>query len=104
MARETESPHVDEKPHPGTRTYVIIAVLLSVTTAFEVWVFYWDFTAAFIAALILLTSAFKFALVVGYYMHLRFDDRRFLAFFVAPFIIAVSILVALISLFSNITR
>ncbi len=104
MATETESTQVHEKAHPGPRTYAIIAALLTVMTAFEVWVFDWSFTAAIIASVILLTSAFKFSLVVGYYMHLRFDDRRFLAFFVVPFIIALSIMVTLLALFSNITR
>ena len=104
MATETESPQVHEKAHPGPRTYAIIAAILTAMTAFEVWVFYWNFTPAFIASLIFLTSTFKFVLVVGYYMHLRFDDRRFLAFFVVPFVIALSIMVALLSLFSNITR
>ena len=99
-----EHPQVQEKAHPRPRTYVTIGAILTALTAFEVWIFYWNVTAAFIAALIMLTSVLKFSLVVGYYMHLRFDDRRFLAFFVFPFMIALSVMVALLALFSNITR
>ena len=51
---------------------------------------------------ILLTLSFaKFVLVVGYFMHLKFDDVRFTALFVAPFIGMVSIAVALLAMFGN---
>ena len=99
-----EQPQVQEKPHPGPRTYVAIGALLTAITAFEVWIFYWPFTPALLAGLILLSSAVKFSLVVGFYMHLKFDDRRFLAFFAFPFFIGLSITIALLALFSNLAR
>ena len=99
-----EQPQVHEETHPGPRKYVVIAAILMVVTALEVGLFYLDFSPAFLAALILLSSAVKFAIVVGYYMHLRFDNWRFLALFAFPFFIAVGIMVALLTLFGNLTR
>ena len=104
MASERENPHVHEKSHPGPRTYALIGGILTAATALEVWIFYWNVTAAIIASLILMTSVLKFSLVVGYYMHLRFDDRRFLALFALPFFIALFIMIALLVLFTNLTR
>ncbi len=104
MASEQENSHIDEKSHPGPRTYAVIGGILTAATAFEVWIFYWNVTPALIASLILMTSVLKFSLVVGYYMHLRFDDRRFLALFVIPFFIALFVMIALLALFSNLTR
>jgi cytochrome c oxidase subunit 4 len=104
VASDTENEHGHEKSHPGPRTYVIIGALLTAATALEVWIFYWNFTPAVIASLIFFTSIFKFVLVVGYYMHLKFDDRRFLALFAIPFFIALIVFIALLALFSSLTR
>ena len=96
---------VHEEHHPGPRTYVAIGAVLAAITALEVWVFYWTcLTAWLLAMVILFLSSIKFVLVVGYFMHLRFDDRRFLALFVVPFVIAISIMIALLGLFQNLTR
>ena len=43
-------------------------------------------------------------LVVGYFMHLKFDDARFSALFFSPFVIMISIAVVLMALFFNLTR
>ena len=54
--------------------------------------------------IILLLSTSKFLLVVGYFMHLKFDDPRFSALFFFPMLIMVSIAVVLLALFLNLTR
>jgi cytochrome c oxidase subunit 4 len=98
---------VHEQHHPGPKQYIIIGVVLGVITLVEVAAFYlykWDVTPALIALVLLLLTASKFVLVVGYFMHLRFDDKRFLALFVVPFVIAVSVMIALLGLFQNLTR
>ena len=90
--------------HPTPRTYVIIAAILAALTLLEVFAFFIDATSALVVAILLTLSFAKFALVVGYFMHLKFDDRRFLAMFVIPFIAMISIMVALLALFQNLTR
>ena len=97
-------PQLHEQAHPGPRKYVVIGAALAVITLVEVGIFYLPFTPALLAALILFTSMVKFSVVVGYFMHLRFDDRRFLALFAFGFFIALSIMIVLMALSSNLTR
>jgi cytochrome c oxidase subunit IV len=49
---------------------------------------------------LLVMSAAKFALVVGIFMHLRYDSPIFRTMFVGPLLIAVCIILALMALFS----
>lgn len=72
-----------ERPHPGPREYVKIAVALAVVTLLEVAIYYIDFLRPALVPLLLIFSGIKFALVVLWFMHLKFDDRRYARFFVA---------------------
>ena len=99
-----QHPDTTEEHHPGPGRYIAIGVILGVITLAEVGAFYLNVTAWLLAMVLLLMSASKFVLVVGYFMHLRFDDRRFLALFTVPFIIALSVMVALLGIFENLTR
>jgi cytochrome c oxidase subunit 4 len=62
-----------DRPHPKPRDYVKIAVILFVITAAEVSVAYTSALDSARAPLLLTMSAAKFLIVVGWYMHLRFD-------------------------------
>jgi cytochrome c oxidase subunit 4 len=46
-------------------------------------------------------SAVKFAIVVLFYMHLKYDHKLFKALFTGPLMIAMSTLVALLFLFGK---
>ena len=61
------------RPHPKPRDYWLIAVVLGVITAAEVAVTYIDFLDVAVAPLLLVMAAAKFLIVIGWYMHLRFD-------------------------------
>ncbi len=61
------------RPHPRPRDYWLVALILAVITAAEVSVTYVDFLDAAVAPLLLVMAAAKFAIVVGWFMHLRFD-------------------------------
>jgi len=88
-----------EAEHAGPKTYVLIAVILAILTAGEVAVYEIDaFGAAKIPMLAVLTTA-KFALVVMFFMHLKFDSRIFSGVFVAPLILGVAVVAALLVLF-----
>ena len=100
----TEHSEVHEEGHPSPRKYVLIGAILAVITALEVAIFYIEASSALIVWTLLLTSLGKFLLVVGFFMHLRFDDRRFAMLFFFPLIIMVSIVVALLAMFLNLTR
>jgi cytochrome c oxidase subunit 4 len=85
--------------HASTRTYLVIAAILTLITIVEVGVFYVPALHVVLPPTLLLLSAAKFALVVGFYMHLRYDHNLFRAVFVAPLLIAVAVIVGLLFLF-----
>lgn len=88
-----------EPAHPPIRTYLVVAAVLAVITAVEISVFYITWLVRFLVPILLVLSAAKFALVVMFFMHLRFDSRIFAGLFVGPLAIAVAIVLALMALF-----
>ncbi len=93
----------DPHSHPTAGTYVKVGVFLTVITALEVWAYY---VPAFVAShffvpSLLIMSAVKFAIVVLFYMHLRYDHRLFRALFTGPLIIAVLTIISLLFLFGH---
>lgn len=88
--------------HPTWREYKWVALILTLITVLEVWVYYTPFQhSPLFAPVLLLMSAVKFAIVVLFYMHLRYDHKLFKALFTGPLIIAVSTLIALLFLFGK---
>jgi cytochrome c oxidase subunit IV len=86
--------------HPGTSVYITIAIILTVLTAIEVTVFYIGALRPVLVPLLLLLSGAKFALVVMFYMHLRFDRWGYSAIFLCQLFIASAVILALHALFS----
>ena len=80
-----------------------MAVILAVITAVEVWLYY--IPAAVASPLfnptMLAMSAAKFATVVLFYMHLKYDHKLFKALFTGPLIVAGVTIVALLFLFGQ---
>jgi cytochrome c oxidase subunit IV len=68
--------------HPSPREYVRIGVVLAVLTALEVAASYAGVSTAILVPTLLTLAIVKFALVVLWFMHLKFDDRRYARFFV----------------------
>ena len=91
--------HGDQE-HPGYATYLIVAGVLTVLTALEVAIFYIPALSGVIVPLLLTLTTGKFVLVVMFYMHLKMDSRIFSGVFVAPMLLAVFLVVALIVLFN----
>ncbi|HEY8176896.1 MAG TPA: cytochrome C oxidase subunit IV family protein [Gemmatimonadaceae bacterium] len=89
--------------HPNWGTYKWVALILSVITVVEVWVYYVpSFVASRLFVPVLLTmSAVKFAIVVMFYMHLKYDHKLFRALFTGPLIIAILTMVILLFLFGH---
>lgn len=90
-----------EPGHPGVRLYIDIAIVLTIITSLEVAVWYikWMHHHHLLAPVLLILSAVKFVLVVGIYMHLKFDDRRFTVVFAFGLFVAIGIVLALYTLF-----
>lgn len=91
--------HPSKEAHPPIRIYLVIAAALAVITAVEITVFYITRLARFLIPILIVLSASKFALVMMFFMHLRFDSRIFTGLFMGPLVIAVSIVLALMALF-----
>jgi cytochrome c oxidase subunit 4 len=88
--------------HPSWKQYRWVALILGIITVVEVWVYYTPFRQSpMFAPVLLIMSAVKFATVVAFYMHLKYDHKLFRALFIGPLIIAMSILTALLFLFSK---
>ena len=100
MAHETE--HTSN--HPTFNQYVLIAVILFAITIVE-FVLIWeragivDYLGASKVPLLIALSAVKFAIVIMYYMHLKFDPRFFGTVFIAGLVLAFLVGIALIGLF-----
>ncbi|HEX9819689.1 MAG TPA: cytochrome C oxidase subunit IV family protein [Methylomirabilota bacterium] len=84
--------------HASVWTYVRVALILTVITALEVVVIYIRFLTPIIVPLLLAMSLAKFALVVMFFMHLRYDSRPLTLVFVGPLLIALGLTVALMTL------
>jgi len=84
--------------HGSVQTYIRVALVLTVITAFEVGVIYIRLLTPIVGPLLLAMSAAKFALVAMYFMHLRYDSRPLASLFVGPLLVAVGLAVALMTL------
>jgi cytochrome c oxidase subunit 4 len=85
--------------HPSPKEYVRIGLILGVLTALEVAASYTGVTGSIMIPTLFILAVIKFALVVLWFMHLKFDDRRFARFFVMGLSgAAVLYLIVLISL------
>jgi cytochrome c oxidase subunit IV len=96
-----------EHAHPTPGVYAKVGFILFVLTALEVALYeitygtnagaLGDLTSVFVPVLLALSAA-KFALVAGFYMHLKQDPRLLAGLFVFPLIIASIIIVSLMVL------
>ena len=89
----------DSHDHPGEMVYIKIAAILAVVTAIEVVIYYIEALEDILVPALILLSAGKFIAVVGYFMHLKFDDRRFTWVFVAGLVIAFSVFLGTAAMF-----
>jgi caa(3)-type oxidase subunit IV len=87
--------------HASNRFYLIIAAVLAVLTALEVMVFYVPALDAVLVPILMVMMIAKFALVVMFFMHLKYDSAVLTGLFVGPLVIAVAIIVAMMALFGQ---
>jgi cytochrome c oxidase subunit 4 len=93
----------EEHAHPTWSTYWKVALILALITVGEVWAYYIpSFVAGrgFVPTLLAL-SALKFAIVVMFYMHLKYDHRIFRVLFTGPLLVAAITLIGLMFLFGH---
>ena len=97
--------------HPSLQQYIVIAILLFAITIVE-FIIIMDFPGPrekvisdalgqpSTTILLFLLSGIKFAIVILFYMHLKFDNKLFFWMFVAGMVLAVMVGLSLIGLFT----
>lgn len=84
----------EEHAHPGERQYINIAIFLAIITAIEVAIYYVEALEPILVPALIILSAIKFVVVVGYFMHLKFDDRRLALAFASAMVVSLAVYVA----------
>ena len=87
--------------HPTFMQYVVVAIFLFVVTAIEFIIIYPEYRlgAATVPVLIIL-SAIKFAVVIMFYMHLKFDHKLFTYIFLGGLALGFTVGLSLLVLFA----
>lgn len=85
--------------HASVGFYWMIGIVLAIITAVEVAVFYIPAVGGVLVPVLLTLSAAKFAMVVMFFMHLKFDSKIFSGVFLAGLVLATFMIGALILLY-----
>ncbi len=97
MSEMTHDDAHAEGAHASPGFYWMIGGILAVLTAIEVALFYMK--PPMEQPLLLILSAVKFVMVVGYFMHLKFDSKIFTGVFMAGLVLAMFMVSALVVLY-----
>jgi cytochrome c oxidase subunit 4 len=100
-AADPDSKHHD---HPSDWEYIKVAILLGAITLAEVLVYYIKSLGGLLVYILVVMSVFKFAVVVLWFMHLRFDSRLFRRFFVTGLLLAAFVYGIVLTSFGVWTR
>lgn len=77
--------------HGTPAFYVINGIILSIITLIEFWIFDIEALGDLVIPLLIILSLAKFVMVMGFYMHLRFDHKLFTWIFASCFALGVSV-------------
>jgi len=94
----TEPDETGEHGHSSDALYVKVFIVLFLITAAEVATYVVDIGDFLIPSLMVMMVA-KFALVMGFFMHLRFDSRLLTWVFVAGLALAVAVYIVMLTAF-----
>ena len=86
--------------HPTPKTYAKIAAILCAITALEFICYYVKELRGVLVPLLIFLSGIKFALVVMFYMHLKFDHNVFTRLLLVGLFLGVGVVVSLLVLFN----
>jgi cytochrome c oxidase subunit 4 len=84
--------------HPSDRDYIVIAIILAAITALEVGTYFIEdaSTTLLVASLFPMMIA-KFAIVCGWFMHLKYDNPLFKRVFVFGLLLAIGVYAAVLT-------
>ena len=81
----------------GYRSYVVTWLWLLVITVLEIAVVLVGLPKPLLASLLLMMSLMKAALIVAYFMHLRYERVAFIYTVIAPMVVLIVVLVAFVA-------
>lgn len=90
--------------HPSDKQYVMVALVLAAITLAEVLVYYVESLEGLLVPILAVMSIVKFAMVVLWFMHLRFDSRLFRRLFFTGVALALFCYIVVLSTFHVWTR
>lgn len=96
-----EREHAEDGGHATVGTYVLVAAVLAVLTAMEVMVFYVEALRPVLLPILMVLMVAKFALVVLFFMHLKYDAKVLSGILAWGLTVAVGIIVALLAIFGK---
>jgi cytochrome c oxidase subunit IV len=85
--------------HPSTREYLRVGLILFALTCVEVYLSYSSLGGWKLITLLLSCTVIKFLMVVGYFMHLKFDNGRFSRVFALGAVGAFTLYVVVLLIF-----
>ena len=93
MAHPDHEAH--QHTHPSDRSYIVVALILAVITAFEVGTYFIeDASTTLLVATLFPMMIAKFAIVCGWFMHLKYDNPIFRRIFVFGLVLAIAVFMA----------
>ncbi|HWO94498.1 MAG TPA: cytochrome C oxidase subunit IV family protein [Dehalococcoidia bacterium] len=87
----------EREEHPSQTTYIGIALILGVLTLIEVWTYYIDGIQDVLPPILIVLAIAKFALVAGWFMHLRFDSTFYTVMFAGGLVLAAAAFVIVLA-------
>ena len=90
--------------HPTEWEYVKVAIVLAAITLAEVLIYYVESLGNLLNYILIVMSLVKFAIVVLWFMHLRFDSRLFRRLFVTGLVLALFVYTIVLTTFHIFTR
>jgi cytochrome c oxidase subunit 4 len=97
------SPHAARRS-PTPKEYVRIGLILGALTSIEVYLSYSGIPHGVMIAMLFGAAMLKFVLVVAYFMHLKYDDRRYARFFVLGLAGAFTLYLVVLLMFKVFSR
>jgi heme/copper-type cytochrome/quinol oxidase subunit 4 len=101
MSHQSHATSHDEHPPTTIREYILIGIVLTVVTIVELGVSYSGLSNSVMIAVLVVLSAFKFAVVVAMFMHLRFEHGLLTRLFSFGLVLGTACILALTALFWN---
>lgn len=87
-----------EETHTSNRTYIQIAIILTIITFIEVVIYYVPSVRPLLVPALIILSLAKFVMVVGFFMHLKFDHRLYRFMFAAGLAVTLGVYLALLAM------